>query len=133
MITRLLKMAGCDVTREQEVILRELIRSGGVNQIELAERVGQDPNNLSRTLSILESRGQIVRKTRGSDRRSKIIHVTSAGRAIHKEAFKAIEAYWTILFRGCSQDDIDTFIATVDRLSGNLGDYIKNGTSGPDD
>ena len=52
-MTRLFRAHGYDITREQEVILRELCERDGVHQADLARRVGQDRNNLSRTLEIL--------------------------------------------------------------------------------
>ena len=125
-LSRLLKRIGCPITRQQEIILRELRRADGLSQGELAARVGQDRNNLSRTLQLLERRKLITRHVRGSDRRSFDVRITAAGREVHKQAFKAIEAYWKILFDGFSQDEIEGFARTIHRLSDNLSTYIDD-------
>jgi DNA-binding MarR family transcriptional regulator len=126
-LKRLFESAGCDITREQEVILRELIQSDGFNQAELARRVGQDRNNLSRTLHLLEDRGLIKRVVRGEDKRNSNVRITAAGRKLHAQAFKAIEAYWNILFEGSSQADIAEISSNLERLSRNLSNFVENG------
>ncbi len=126
-LSRLLKGIGCPITRQQEIILRELCRADGLSQGELAARVGQDRNNLSRTLGLLERRKFVTRHVRGSDRRSFDVRITAAGREVHKQAFKAIEAYWEILFKGFSQDEIERFARTIHRLSDNLSTFVEGG------
>jgi len=126
-LKRLFEAAGCDITREQEVILRELAQSDGFNQAELAKRVGQDRNNLSRTLRLLEDRSLIKRHVRGDDKRNSEVRITSAGRKLHAQAFEAIETYWTILFEGFTQSEILEISSNLDQLSNNLINFSENG------
>ena len=125
-LKRLFETAGCDITREQEVILRELVHSDGYNQAELATRVGQDRNNLSRTLRLLEDRELIKRQVRGDDKRNSDVRITSAGRKLHVQAFKVFEAYWTILFDGASQSEISEITKYFDWLLRNLTKFADN-------
>ena len=125
-LKRLFKAVGSDITREQEVILRELCRSDGINQAQLAMQVGQDRNNLSRTLRLLEDRGLIKRDIRGTDKRNSDVRITSAGRKLHAQAFKAIETYWSILFEGFSSKEIEQITSNFDRLSENLSKFVEN-------
>ena len=125
-LKRLFKSVGCDITREQEVILRELCRSDGVNQAQLAARVGQDRNNLSRTLSLLEHRGLIKKEIHGSDKRNADIRITRSGRKLHAQAFAAIEMYWQILFKGLSPREIQVFSENINRLSENLSNFVDD-------
>lgn len=124
-ITRLLKEAGCTITREQEVILRELRRDEGASQAELSRRVGQDAHNLSRTLVLLERRGYVVRAPDGSDRRSTRVRITASGQRAHDRAFEAIQAYWRVLFEGFSDAEIRTFMASLDRMTDNLAEFLQ--------
>lgn len=126
-LKRLFESVGCDVTREQEVILRELTQSDGFNQAELAKRVGQDRNNLSRTLRLLEDRGLITRDVRGDDKRNSEVRITPTGRKLHAQAFEAIETYWAILFEGFTQSEISEITSNLDRLSNNLIKFSENG------
>lgn len=126
-MTRLFRANGYDITREQEVILRELCERDGVNQADLARRVGQDRNNLSRTLEILTLKKLVVRDVSDSDRRQSIVHITEQGRALHKGVYKAVDAYRRILFRGFSQEEIETFSTMVERLTANLESYLAQG------
>lgn len=123
-MARLFKAHGCDITREQEVILRELRQRDGVNQVVLASRVGQDRNNLSRTLDILQSKKLVVRDVYSSDKRSSLVYITDEGRALHKAAYRAIQEYRHILFRGFSQKEIDAFEDMIGRLNDNLGSFL---------
>lgn len=129
-LKRMFEEHGCQITREQEIILRELSRSDGINQLELAQRVGQDRNNLSRTLGILEGRGLIEREVRLSDKRHYNVHITQSGRELHVRAYAVIEAYWQILFQGFDQSEIDFFARAVHRLTDNLARYVDNGDNG---
>lgn len=128
-MSRLFRAYGYDITREQEVILRELRDRDGINQADLARRVGQDRNNLSRTLEILELKGLIVRGSSDVDRRQSIVYITDQGRELHKGAFQAIEAYRRILFRGFSQQEIETFASMIERLTANLKSYLQSETT----
>lgn len=125
-ISRLLREAGCTLTREQEVILRELRRDEGASQVELARRVGQDANNLSRTLALLEGRGYVVRVPDGSDRRSVRVAITPAGRALHDQAFEAIQIYWQVLFEGMSRRESRAFMASLNRMTDNLERFLES-------
>lgn len=129
-VSRLLKAAQSDLSREQEVILRQLRIRDGINQVALAALVDQDSNNMSRTLSLLESRGFIRRVANQSDRRSQIVEITQSGIAAHERAFEAIEKYWAIAFRNFNDDEIDLFADLMRRMTDNLETFL--GQNNPD-
>ena len=106
-LSRLLKAAPSDLSREQEVILRQLRVRDGISQVQLAELVNQDSNNISRTLSLLETRGFVRRATNLSDRRSQSVEITTEGVEAHEKAFVAIEEYWQASFIGFTEDEIE--------------------------
>lgn len=123
-MARLFRAHGHDITREQEVILRELRQQDCINQVELAVRTGQDRNNLSRTLHILESKGLVVRDLCSTDKRNSLVFITDLGRRLHERANQAVEEYRQILFSGFSQEEIEAFAEMIRRLSSNLSSYI---------
>lgn len=124
-MSRIFKAYGYNVTREQEAILRALVAFDGVNQAELAARTGQERNNLSRTLGILEDKGFISRKTCASDKRNSLVYITPAGREFHAHVFRAIEQYRHILFKGLTMEQIYAFSDIIQLLTRNLEEYLE--------
>ena len=113
------------MSREQEVILRQLRARDGLNQVQLAELADQDSNNISRTLSLLEKREFIRRIPNPSDNRSQIVQITEQGIHAHEIAFQAIEKYWKVSFQGFSDEEIETLSALMKRMSENLESFQK--------
>ena len=123
-LSRLLKAADSDLSREQEVILRQLRVRDGINQVALSALVDQDSDNLSRTLSLLESRGFIRRVANQTDRRSQIVEITDSGISAHEKAFEAIEKYWAIAFREFTDQEVDLFGGLMRRMTDNLESFL---------
>ena len=103
---RIFKAHGFNITREQEAILRALCSTEGVNQAELAMLAGQERNNLSRTLNILEEKGLVTRIVCPTDRRNSVVHITREGRKLHAMVYKAIEEYQHVLYNGLTMEQI---------------------------
>ncbi len=127
-MSRLFASYGHNITREQEVILRELHRLDGVNQVDLAFRTGQDRNNLSRTLALLENKGLIHRDVCHLDKRNTRVFISDEGRALHAKAYRVIDEYRRILFKDFTQQEIDDFSETIQRLIRNLADFVGQET-----
>lgn len=124
-VSRLLKAAQSDLSREQEVILRQLRIRDGINQIALSVLVDQDSNNISRTLSLLESRGFIRRVANQIDRRSQKVEITVSGIVAHEKAFVAIEEYWAIAFQEFTDQEVDLFGDLMRRMTENLEAFLN--------
>lgn len=119
-IKRILAAHGTPVTREQEAILSQLCHMDGINQVELANRVGQERNNLSSTLTILEDKGCITREVCRHDKRNSLVCVTDIGRKVHETTSKAMQQYRDILLNGIPTDEVERFIATLHAMIANL-------------
>ena len=85
--------SGYDVTNEQELILRNLRQHESICPTDLARYTGQDRNNLSRTLAILERKGLVHKKNSGKDRRYCEICITPKGEKVHDELWKIHEQW----------------------------------------
>lgn len=127
-IKRLLEAHDCPVTREQEIVLRKLRESDGLPQVELATRVGQDRNNLSRTLQLLERNGFVRRTVDVADKRCSLVCITAEGRRVHDVAFAAIMAYQKVLFAGLPNDEIAAFAETMAHMTDNLARFLDTDT-----
>ncbi len=124
-MNRIFKAHGYNITREQEAILRSLCVSDGINQAELAVMAGQERNNLSRTLSILEEKNLIIRKVCASDKRNSLVYITPVGRTLHSKVYRAVEEYRQILFKDVSQESVNEFARLVEKLTDNLEEYLE--------
>lgn len=124
-LSRLLKAADSDLSREQEVILRQLRVRDGINQIALSALVDQDSNNLSRTLGLLERRGFIRRVANPTDRRSQIVEITESGTAAHEKAYGAVARYWAAAFQNFTDQEIQVFGELMWRMTRNLEEFLE--------
>lgn len=124
-MTRLFRANDCNITREQEVILRELARGDGVNQVELAARTGQERNNLSRTLTILERKGWIERRTCQNDKRNSLVYITEEGAAMQRQAYAVVKEYQKVLYAGLEPTETQVIAEAVRKLTGNLENFLE--------
>lgn len=122
-IRRILAAHGTPVTREQEAILCHLCHMDGINQVELADRVGQERNNLSRTLTILEDKGCIAREISRRDKRNSLVYVTDIGRKVHETTSRAMQQYRHVLFQGLTAEETERFTATMNTMIANLKQF----------
>lgn len=72
-------------TLAQCTILTQLDRTGPVTQAELARGLGLDKGWISRSVDALVREGLLVKTPSASDRRSVVIDMTDAGRALCRE------------------------------------------------
>ena len=82
-------LADSGLRTTQFSILAKLIRLGPLTINALAERMVMDRTTLGRNIQPLEREGLIVTKPGAHDRRSKELHLTAAGEARLRAAFKA--------------------------------------------
>lgn len=124
-LTRLLRAADSDLSREQEVILRQLRARDGISQKELARLVNQDSNNISRTLTLLEDRKLVRRTSSATDKRVQSIEITESGVAAHEKAFRAIETYWSEAVKGFEAGEVEQLSELMERVNRNLEMFLS--------
>jgi len=96
-----------------------------MNQTELASRVGQDRNNLSRTLGILQKKGLISKKVQEDDRRFSLVSITSEGKKVHQDIFKIMEEWReNVFFKDIEPGELVEFNKTFMKLVRNLQDSL---------
>jgi DNA-binding MarR family transcriptional regulator len=75
-------IAGEDVVQLEYGSLIALEIEPGVDQRRLADAMGIDPSNASLIIDRLHAKGLILRRTSGSDRRSRELYLTAKGKAL---------------------------------------------------
>lgn len=113
---------GHSVTNEQELVLRSLRNNDAISQTELAALTGQDRNNLSRTVGILEKKGLVVKRSCEVDRRYCTISITEEGEKIHDELWEILEKWRGEFFKGIALEDLMKFKEISEKLICNLSD-----------
>lgn len=88
----------------------------GVQQKELALRVGLRESSLVRLLDILENNGLIERRTDDADRRAKLIFVTGAGRTAVKRIRKVLARVEGNILADLSDQDVAAMLHAFTRI-----------------
>jgi DNA-binding MarR family transcriptional regulator len=81
--------AAADLTMWQYAILAAVVEAPGLNQGEVASRLGYSKNRIVADLDLLERRGLLTR-TPGPDRRANLLRVTTSGRRQMQQVRTAI-------------------------------------------
>lgn len=80
--------AGFNVTGEQWIVLLQILDDEGLNQQEIACKVGKDKASITRLVDGLEKRNLVVRIADKNDRRNKLIYLTKEGKQVKAELSK---------------------------------------------
>jgi len=92
----------------------------GVNQKQLAKSIGIEGPAQVRLLDTLESRGQIERKPCATDRRSKLVYLTPAGRQKVKEVRGHLKQIEYHDLAEISDEQLAVFHEVLDKLEANM-------------
>lgn len=111
---------GFPVTMEQELVLRNLRNSPSISQTDLAALTGQDRNNLSRTLAIMERKGLVSKTSSDVDKRYCEINITPEGERAHDKLWQVLEEWRLHLFKDIPLEDLLKFTETAEKLIENL-------------
>jgi DNA-binding MarR family transcriptional regulator len=95
------------ITPPEAGVMRILSRQSGVNQRELADKLGVAQSRVVVLIDSLESAGLIIRARSATDRRSQVLQVTDSGRELLARLRTAAEAQEAELVEGLSAADRD--------------------------
>jgi MarR family transcriptional regulator for hemolysin len=119
---------GSGLTRSQWQVLAYLSLNEGINQSGLAELLDVEPITLSRIVDKLQSFGLIERYPHPSDRRVRILRLTSAAHPKLTEARKFNDR--TTSLAGVSDGDGLHLLKTLQALKSNLTDACDSSVAG---
>ena len=109
-----------NVTPPQWVFLRRLWDEDGLNQKELAERVGIHPTTAVPALTILERSEYITRDRNGSDKRNVTVRLTTKGRKLAHELLPVAMEQNRRALVGMSEKDADKLLRLLHQVLLNL-------------
>lgn len=87
--------------------------------------LGQDRNNLSRTLTILERKGYVKKENSDEDRRYYRISITQEGKQAHEKLLVILEEWRLLFFKDIPVEDLRKFKETAEKLIANLENMKK--------
>jgi DNA-binding MarR family transcriptional regulator len=96
LIARLDAAGFAGLTPSHQIVFENL-DPGGTRLTELAVRAGMTHQSMSELVSLLEQRGYVKRRVDPTDRRARIVSLTSSGRRLARQALRelaSIEAEW---------------------------------------
>jgi DNA-binding MarR family transcriptional regulator len=119
-LSRFLAEHGDGITPEQWFVLARLSELGKVRQVDLAEPALGDPPNVSRLVDGLAARGLVERASDPTDRRSWLVGLTGAGRALVRRLRPHVMEERERVFANFSAAQQAALVAALDRLDDNL-------------
>jgi DNA-binding MarR family transcriptional regulator len=100
-------------------ILGQLYIQGEMNQRTLSKHIGCSPQAISKSVSILESKGLIIKKN-GPQKNENNIILTQIGRETAAELKKIIEGYAKMVFNKFSDEDLSIFSDFLKQIHDNI-------------
>ena len=103
-------------------VLNTCLAEGPISARDLMKLVPIDPGHMSRTTSQLEDKG-LLRKTRlRGDRRLVTLRVTEEGASLMPELTRRVQAYYTLLLRGISHEELVGCMTVMEKMIGTAGE-----------
>ncbi|MBB3108806.1 DNA-binding MarR family transcriptional regulator [Paenibacillus phyllosphaerae] len=112
-------LAPFDVTPEQNLVLMEVHKRGGLTQNEIAERLKKDKTNIARMVCQLEQKGFIHRQVDPVDRRSLNVHLTSRGEELRNQTRLVAEDFTQAICSGLTKEQLEQFRMVLATLCDN--------------
>lgn len=105
------------VTADQYVLLRILGEGDGISQQDLAHTSASDPTTVGRMLELLEQKDYVERRPLPTDRRTRLVFLTEAGRRMMDELYEAARPICDALDAALSGSALRTLQRALIRLS----------------
>jgi MarR family transcriptional regulator, transcriptional regulator for hemolysin len=91
-------------------------------QIAIAKRIGIEGPTLTRMLDTLEAEGLVIRRADPTDRRTKLIELTDAGRLALDEIMGVAQIFRASVVKDLNDGELDLVNKVMDKLLGGLSD-----------
>lgn len=136
-VPAIMGLVSCEIRRRTPVespahfLLLRRLREGDASLHELAEAHSVRLPTMSRTVSVLESRGWVERTRAPGDRRTVHVHITDTGRAVLKDVEAVAVGRAAAILRGLDDDGVKQLSRGLaplyDLIHDDMGGFPKNG------
>ncbi|MGH7240159.1 MAG: MarR family winged helix-turn-helix transcriptional regulator [Candidatus Saccharimonadales bacterium] len=118
-------LRGYGMARSQFQALFWLERSSPLTQKELLGKMNIEPATLSGLIDTLEAKGYARRKPSNNDKRSKLIELTAAGKAVVERIPHPGLIVESVMFKDFSERDKQAYRQIVEKIIDNLSEGGK--------
>lgn len=116
-LQRELKRHRIDMTFEMLQIMNCLWHEQGLSQQTLAEKTAKDKACLTNLMTNLEKKGWIVRREDSTDRRNRLVYLTTEGETMNGRVRPIIQNVYTKASQQIDLKEIETCIHQLERLN----------------
>ncbi len=113
------------LTRSKWMLLALLAHSDGLRQGELADRLGVEDPSVVHLVDRLEQEGLVKREADASDRRTRTVHLSAAGRAEVKRIRSVAAKLRATLLVDASEQEIEATLSLLDKIRSRLANSIE--------
>lgn len=114
------QMANLPVSAEAPILLHVIEKHGPLTQKDIARRMRIKPATLTVRLQRLEKMEYVKRETDANDKRIQKVSITDDGVRIIKECYEAFGYVAKHAFDGFSEEEVKTFIFSIQRMIENI-------------
>lgn len=118
------KNSDIDLTKQQWIVLKILIKDDAKPQNELAFITNRDKASLTRLLSVMEKKNFIVRIPCETDKRINRIHVTKIGHEVFESTLPVMKLLLDRLQYQLTEEEIQSTIKVLKKIQHNLSDTL---------
>ena len=109
-----------DLTPEQFLLIDLLWNQGAMSQQKLADSMHKDKNSITKLVDALEAKGFVERQRDKNDRRSNTVVPTEKSQSIKDRTKEFGISMLDGMLDGISEEELRSFLSTLDKISNNL-------------
>ena len=111
-----------NINGSEHSVIAYLVVHKSVNGDEISEFLKIDKSTASKTLSNLEKKGLITRRTNEHNRREKLIDITPEGFSLAVEVEEIINTWTRDVMKNLSEEEINIFNKLCDKVADSIKD-----------
>jgi DNA-binding MarR family transcriptional regulator len=115
-----IRESNLNLTFEMFQVMAILWRKDGINQQEIADRVQKNKASLTPLIDNLTKRNLVVRNEDASDRRNKIISLTTEGREYEAHIQPLINDLYDVIKEDISVEQVENVTIMLRKIHGNI-------------
>ena len=116
-----------DLSRDEWRVLAALAQVGRMKMVRLVEHTTLDKMQVSRAVARLESGGLLTREPDPGDRRGWVLHLTAAGRALHRKIVPMVQARESFLLDALEPAERAALEAALDKVLARARQLARQG------
>lgn len=116
-----------DLSRDEWRVLAALAQVGRMKMVRLVEHTTLDKMQVSRAVARLESGGLLVREPDPEDRRGWVLHLTTAGRNLHRKIVPMVQARESFLLDALEPAERAALEAALDKVLARARQLAEHG------